>query len=81
LQYAAGEQVEQLSGLANESGAASIFQDTVLAMKNSSLPASEIDPALRDARWLFFDMGNTLISEEASTTYRIERICRCLQPA
>jgi hypothetical protein len=28
---------------------------------------------LRDARWLFFDMGNTLISEEASTTYRIER--------
>jgi FMN phosphatase YigB (HAD superfamily) len=28
---------------------------------------------LRDARWLFFDMGNTLISEEASTAYRVER--------
>jgi hypothetical protein len=41
----------------------------------------DIDPALRDFRWLFFDMGYTLISEQASTTYRIERICRCLQPA
>src|SRR5580704_14451337 len=28
---------------------------------------------LRDARWLFFDMGHTLISEEASTAYRIQR--------
>lgn len=42
-------------------------------MKNSSPPAPEIGAALRDARWLFFDMGNTLISEEASTAYRIER--------
>jgi 8-oxo-dGTP diphosphatase/putative hydrolase of the HAD superfamily len=28
---------------------------------------------LRDARWLFFDMGNTLISEEAATADRIRR--------
>src|SRR5271163_4984321 len=28
---------------------------------------------LRDARWLFFDMGNTLISEGASTACRIQR--------
>jgi len=28
---------------------------------------------LRNARWLFFDMGNTLISEEASTAYRIRQ--------
>jgi hypothetical protein len=24
-------------------------------------------PAVHDARWLFFDLGNTLISEEAAT--------------
>jgi HAD superfamily hydrolase (TIGR01549 family) len=29
---------------------------------------------LRDARWLFFDMGNTLVSEEASTACRTQRI-------
>jgi FMN phosphatase YigB (HAD superfamily) len=29
---------------------------------------------LGDARWLFFDMGNTLISEDASTARRIQRI-------
>jgi HAD superfamily hydrolase (TIGR01549 family) len=29
---------------------------------------------IRDARWLFFDMGNTLVSEEASTACRIQRI-------
>jgi HAD superfamily hydrolase (TIGR01549 family) len=29
---------------------------------------------LRDIRWLFFDMGNTLISEEASTACRIQRL-------
>jgi HAD superfamily hydrolase (TIGR01549 family) len=31
---------------------------------------------LRGARWLFFDMGNTLISEEASTACRIQRIAQ-----
>jgi FMN phosphatase YigB (HAD superfamily) len=31
---------------------------------------------MRDARWLFFDMGNTLISEEASTAYRVERFVK-----
>jgi HAD superfamily hydrolase (TIGR01549 family) len=30
--------------------------------------------SLRGARWLFLDMGNTLISEEASTACRIQRI-------
>jgi HAD superfamily hydrolase (TIGR01549 family) len=30
--------------------------------------------SLQAARWLFFDMGNTLISEEASTACRIQRL-------
>ena len=34
--------------------------------------------ALQDAHWLFFDMGNTLISEEASTACRIQRIADAL---
>jgi HAD superfamily hydrolase (TIGR01549 family) len=35
--------------------------------------------ALRDARWLFFDMGNTLVSEEASTACRIQRIAEAFR--
>src|ERR1700730_406302 len=29
---------------------------------------------MQDARWLFFDLGNTLISEEAATEYRLQRL-------
>jgi hypothetical protein len=29
---------------------------------------------MQDARWLFFDLGNTLISEEAATERRIQRL-------
>jgi hypothetical protein len=33
---------------------------------------------MRDARWLFFDLGNTLISEEAATVCRIRRLVDAL---
>lgn len=35
-------------------------------------------PAMQDARWLFFDLGNTLISEEAATECRIQRLVDAL---
>jgi FMN phosphatase YigB (HAD superfamily) len=33
---------------------------------------------MQDARWLFFDLGNTLISEEAATEYRLQRLVSSL---
>ena len=33
---------------------------------------------MQDARWLFFDLGNTLISEEAATEYRLKRLVSSL---
>jgi HAD superfamily hydrolase (TIGR01549 family) len=33
---------------------------------------------MRDTRWLFFDLGNTLISEEAATVCRIRRLVDAL---
>lgn len=33
---------------------------------------------MQDARWLFFDLGNTLISEEAATECRIQRLVDAL---
>jgi FMN phosphatase YigB (HAD superfamily) len=33
---------------------------------------------MRDVRWLFFDLGNTLISEEAATGCRIQRLVEAL---
>ena len=34
---------------------------------------------MQDSRWLFFDLGNTLISEEAATECRIQRLACSLQ--
>jgi FMN phosphatase YigB (HAD superfamily) len=43
-------------------------------MKNVSFAEPRITfETLRNVRWLFFDMGNTLISEGASTAHRIDR--------
>ena len=33
---------------------------------------------MQDARWLFFDLGNTLVSEEAATEYRLQRLVSSL---
>ena len=33
---------------------------------------------MQEARWLFFDLGNTLISEEAATVCRIQRLVNAL---
>jgi HAD superfamily hydrolase (TIGR01509 family) len=33
---------------------------------------------MRDARWLFFDLGNTLVSEEAATACRIQQLVQAL---
>jgi FMN phosphatase YigB (HAD superfamily) len=35
-------------------------------------------PAMQDVRWLFFDLGNTIISEEAATACRIQRLVDAL---
>ena len=43
-------------------------------MKNTVMLKSWLQPeTVRGVRWLFFDMGNTLISEEAPTACRIRR--------
>jgi HAD superfamily hydrolase (TIGR01549 family) len=43
-------------------------------MRNTALRKWWLQPeTAQDVRWLFFDMGNTLISEEASTACRIQR--------
>jgi HAD superfamily hydrolase (TIGR01549 family) len=34
---------------------------------------------MQDARWLFFDLGNTLISEETTIERRIQRLVRSLE--
>jgi HAD superfamily hydrolase (TIGR01549 family) len=34
---------------------------------------------MQDARWLFFDLGNTLISEEAATEHRIQQLVSSLE--
>jgi hypothetical protein len=34
---------------------------------------------MQDARWLFFDLGNTLISEEAATERRIQQLVSSLE--
>jgi HAD superfamily hydrolase (TIGR01549 family) len=34
---------------------------------------------MQTIRWLFFDPGNTLISEEAATESRIQQLVRCLE--
>lgn len=34
--------------------------------------------AVHDAHWLFFDLGNTLVSEEAATVRRIHRLVDAL---
>lgn len=36
------------------------------------------NPAMQDVRWLFFDLGNTLVSEEAATECRIQRLVAAL---
>jgi hypothetical protein len=35
-------------------------------------------PTMQDVRWLFFDLGNTLVSEEAATECRIRRLVDAL---
>jgi HAD superfamily hydrolase (TIGR01549 family) len=35
--------------------------------------------SLRDARWLFFDVGNTLVNEEAATEHRIRQLVATLE--
>jgi hypothetical protein len=35
---------------------------------------------MQDARWLFFDLGNTLISEETAWERRIQRLVSSLEP-
>jgi HAD superfamily hydrolase (TIGR01509 family) len=42
-----------------------------------SLPTS-VNRALQEAHWLFFDLGNTLISEDAATECRIQRLVEAL---
>ena len=39
----------------------------------------DIKPAMKDARWLFFDLGNTLISEETATARRIQQLVSSLE--
>jgi HAD superfamily hydrolase (TIGR01549 family) len=34
---------------------------------------------MQDVRWLFFDLGNTLISEDAATECRIQQLVDCLK--
>jgi hypothetical protein len=34
---------------------------------------------MQDSRWLFFDLGNTLISEEAAWESRIQRLIHSLK--
>lgn len=34
---------------------------------------------MREVRWLFFDVGNTLVSEEAATEHRIRQIVNALE--
>src|ERR1700730_8760515 len=34
---------------------------------------------MQDARWLFFDLGNTLISEEMATECRIQELVNSLE--
>ena len=42
-----------------------------------SLPTS-VNRALQEAHWLFFDLGNTLVSEDAAAECRIQRLVEAL---
>ena len=49
----------------------------VIAPMRSAMTISA-KTAMLDARWLFFDLGNTLVSEEAAVECRIERLVDAL---
>jgi hypothetical protein len=46
-------------------------------MLSQPLPMSA-NRALQEAHWLFFDLGNTLVSEDAATECRIQRLVEAL---